>query len=235
RCGPDGGLLGPLGATQIAVGDVETRSGALAGRSGVGRGAYIGNYPLDRSSSFSTTTLRGAMPAGWDAELYRNGQLIAYQGSSMDGRYALANLDLLYGRNDPEIVLYGPQGQIRRESTSVPVGIDATEPGKTYYWAGIIEQGRDLIDFRNDFIDPLTGWRWGVGLEHGLDQRTSMGVGAQSVVIDEIRHDYAEARLRRAIGPALVEFAASHDFGRGPARSAETPGQIRELDLQAQT
>ena len=235
RFDPDGGLLGPLGATQIAVGDVETRSGALAGRSGVGRGAYIGNYPLDRSSSFSTTTLRGAMPAGWDAELYRNGQLIAYQGSSMDGRYEFADVDLLYGRNDLEIVLYGPQGQIRRESTSVPVGIDATEPGKTYYWAGIIEQGRDLIDFRNDFIDPLTGWRWGVGLEHGLDQRTSMGVGAQSVMIDEIRHDYGEARLRRAIGPALVEFAASHDFGRGTALSAETLGQIGQLNFQAQT
>src|SRR5690606_26115558 len=169
------------------------------------------------------------------AELYRNGQLIAYQGSSMDGRYEFADVELLYGRNDLEVVLYGPQGQIRRESSTVPVGIDATEPGKTYYWAGMIEQGRDLIDFRNDFIDPLTGWRWGVGLEHGLDKRTSMGLGAQSVVIDEIRHDYAEARLRRAIGPALVEFAASHDFGRGTALSAETLGQIGELNFQAQT
>ena len=128
RFDPDGGLLGPLDATQIAVGDVETRSGALAGRSGVGRGVYIGNYPLDRSSSFSTTTLRGAMPAGWDAELYRNGQLIAYQGSSMDGRYEFADVELLYGRNDLEVVLYGPQGQIRRESSTVPVGIDALRP-----------------------------------------------------------------------------------------------------------
>ena len=32
RFDPDGGLLGPLDATQIAVGDVETRSGALAGK-----------------------------------------------------------------------------------------------------------------------------------------------------------------------------------------------------------
>src|SRR5690606_39713439 len=122
RCGPDGGLLGPLGATQIAVGDVETRSGALAGRSGVGRGAYIGNYPLDRSSSFSTTTLRGAMPAGWDAELYRNGQLIAYQGSSMDGRYEFGDVELLDGRHDLAIVPYGPQGQVRRASTTRPGG-----------------------------------------------------------------------------------------------------------------
>jgi hypothetical protein len=235
RVDPEGGLLGPLGATQIAAGDVETRSGGLAGRSGVGRGAYIGNYPLNRSADFSTTTLRGAMPGGWDAELYRNGQLIAYQGASRDGRYEFADIDLLFGQNEFEVVLYGPQGQIRRESSSIPVGLDAIEPGKTFYWAGIIEQGRDLVDFGDDFIDPLTGWRWGAGFEHGLDKRTSVGFGAQSLVINETRHDYAEAMLRRAIGPALVELVASHDFGRGTALRAEALGKIGTVNFQAQT
>lgn len=235
RFDPEGGLLGPLAATQVAIGDVETHSGWLAGRSGVGRGAYIGNYPLNRSSDFSVTTLRGAMPAGWDAELYRNGQLIAYQGESRDGRYEFADVELLFGPNDFEVVLYGPQGQIRRESSSIPVGMDAIEPGQTYYWAGIIEQGEDLLDLGDDFIDPLAGWRWGVGAEHGLDKRTSLGLGVQSLAIDGTRHDYAEAILRRAIGPALVEFAASHDFGRGTALRAQALGQVGEINFQAQT
>ena len=68
RNDPGGTLLGPLRATQVAVGDVETPPGALTGQSAFGRGAFVSNRPLNLPSRFGVTTLRGTLPAGWDAE-----------------------------------------------------------------------------------------------------------------------------------------------------------------------
>jgi hypothetical protein len=45
RMDPDGGMLGPLGATQIVGGDVDMPSGNLAGGAGVGRGLFVSNTP----------------------------------------------------------------------------------------------------------------------------------------------------------------------------------------------
>ena len=154
----------------------ETVRGALTGQTAYGRGAFVSNQPLNRPGRFGVTSLAGSMPVGWDAELYRNGELRAYQADRGDGRYRFDNIELLWGENDFEVVLYGPQGQIKRERSSMPVGIDSIPAGKTLYWAGIVDAGRDLIDLTSNFTDPHTGWRWGVGVERGIDRRTTVGI-----------------------------------------------------------
>lgn len=235
RYDPDGGLAGPLNATKLAVGDVETDTGTLAGRNGYGRGVMISNKPIVRSSSFSRTTIRGDMPTGWDAELYRNGQLIAFQGGSSDGRYDFIDVDLMFGDNDFEVVLYGPQGQIRREASSIPVGMESIKPGKTYYWAAAIEQGKDLLTFNREIIDPYTGWRWGVGVERGIDSRTMAGITAQSMMVRGRRSNFVEARLLRAVGPMLVELAGAHSLGRGTALRGSALGKLGKVNFEFQT
>lgn len=235
RYDPAGISLGPIKLTQIAAGDVETLPGILSGNSAIGRGAIVSNRPIARPSRFATTTLRGAMPAGWDAELYRNGQLRAFQADRGDGRYEFADIELLFGDNDFEVVLYGPQGQIKRERTNSPVGIESIPAGKTWYWAGIVEDGRDLIDFSRNITDPQTGWRWGVGVERGIDKRTSFGLGAQSLMLNGQRHSYVEASLRRALGPMLLEVSGSQQLGAGRAFRAEALGKIGRINFQAET
>jgi len=235
RYQPEGGMLGPLDATQIAAGDVENLSGQLTGQTAVGRGVFVSNQPLGRGSRFSNTTLRGIMPAGWDAELYRNGQLIAFQGDSADGRYEFTDIELYYGRNDLEVVLYGPQGQIRREKADVPVGNNHIEPGKTYYWAGILQKDRDLIGIgSSEQADPSRGtWRWGVGVERGLDQRTSVSLGAQSLYLAGRRREYLEGRLLRTLGSAQVELAAAHERGAGFVLQGSAATRLGEVNLGA--
>ena len=215
RHDPEGSLLGPLRATQIAAGDVQTLSGQLTGQTAVGRGLFVSNQPLGHRARFSETSLRGVLPTGWDAELYRNGQLIAYQSDTGDGRYEFLQIDLYYGRNDLEVVLYGPQGQVRREKISHPVGLDNIEPGKTYYWAGILQDERDFIDLKPDrYLGPHE-WRWGAGIERGLDRKTSVALGLQSFRHEGQRRDFLETTLWRTLGPAMVELAGAHQFGAG--------------------
>src|SRR3546814_19601432 len=70
------------------------------------------NRPVERPDAFDKTDFRGDLPAGWDAELYRNGQLLAFTSPNSDGRYEFIDVPLQYGANRFEIILYGPQRQI---------------------------------------------------------------------------------------------------------------------------
>ena len=113
RSDPDGTLLGPLKATHFGFGDVAGLETRLSGSAASGRGAVVTNRPLVAPSSFDRTRFEGDLPVGWDAELYRNGQLLGFARSDGRQRYAFEDVQLLYGENDFQIVLYGPQGQVR--------------------------------------------------------------------------------------------------------------------------
>ena len=108
RTDPEGQLLGPLKATQVAAGDVSGISTPLVSQSSAGRGAFISNRPIERRDAFDRTDFRGSLPVGWDAELYRNGQLLSFAGDRADGRYEFLDVPLLYGQNRFEVVLYVP-------------------------------------------------------------------------------------------------------------------------------
>jgi hypothetical protein len=234
RKDPAGGMLGPLKATQVAAGDVEVFSGNLAGAGGVGRGAFLSNRPLERSTSFGKTVLRGTLPIGWDAELYRNGQLLAFQSDRADGRYEF-DVDLVYGSNDLEVVLYGPQGQVRRESQSVPIGYAAVAPGRLEYWAGVIQRNRDLISF-HDPPNPLdTGWQYGFGAQYGLDNRTVLGTSGHSLFLQGKRRDFAEFDVQRALGPMLLDLTAAQEFGAGRAYKATALGRVGKINVSAES
>ena len=236
RTDPDAGLLGPLKATHVAVGDVPGLSTALVAQSSVGRGFVITNRPVDRPQNFDRTDFRGELPRGWDAELYRNGQLLAFANDRADGRYEFLDVPLQYGQNRFEVVLYGPQGQIRREVKSVPVGLDSIPPRKTWYWAGINEEGRDLVNLANAPVYGRRGWRGSFGFERGLNAKTSFALTAHSLLIDSVgRRNFGEVALRRAIGPALAEFSAAGDATGGHALRAQALAEVGSTHVGVET
>lgn len=219
RTDPEGRLLGPLKATHYAVGDVSLLSTGLVAQSVPGRGAVLTNRPVERPDSFDKTSFRGDLPAGWDAELYRNGQLLAFTAPDADGRYEFLDVPLQYGSNRFEIVMYGPQGQIRREIRQLQVGIDSIPPQQTWYWAGVAQEDTDLIEFGRRGGAFRRGWRGTAGIERGLNTRTSIAAYLHSLMIENIRRNYGEVALRRSIGPSLLEVAGSYaDDGGAAAR-----------------
>ena len=38
----------------------------------------VTNRPLDQPSAFDRTSFKGDLPSGWDAEIYRNGELLGF-------------------------------------------------------------------------------------------------------------------------------------------------------------
>lgn len=235
RSDPSGQMLGPLAATHVAAGDVSSFASPLATQTVTGRGAILTNRPLGLPESFDRTTFRGDLPAGWEAELYRNGQLLGFASPDGNGRYEFVDVRLMYGMNRFEIVLYGPQGQVRREIHSIPVGVDAIPPQQTYYWAGIIQEERDLLRLANDNRPYRRGWRGTIGVERGINRRTSVGAWATTLMIEDQRYTMVDASIRRSIASTLLELSGSYQSGGGRAGRIFWLGQWGDSFFQAES
>ena len=235
RSDPDGGLLGPLKATHFGFGDVAGLDSRLTGSSVTGRGAVVTNRPLFNPTAFDRTRFEGDLPPGWEAELYRNGELLAFAKATPGNRYAFEDVALLYGENQISIVLYGPQGQIRTREEMINVGQDNVPAGQTWYWAGVNQPGRDLVSFDNEERDVTQPKVEGaISVEHGLDERTSVGVLARMMLVGDERLTFVEGSVRRSVGSALVEVAAARDSKGGTAARAQMLGKFGQVNVSAE-
>ena len=235
RSDPDGGLLGPLDATHFEFGDVAGHNSRLLGAGANGRGVAVTNQPLFTPASFDRTRFEGDLPVGWEAELYRNGQLLGFAETNGNQRYQFDDVQLLYGENRVDIVLYGPQGQVKTRSETVNVGQDNVPPGETWYWAGVNQPGRDLVNFFKPPDDPnIPRAQATLSVAHGIDQKTSVGVTVQALQLEDERLTYVEGTVRRSIGAALVEVAVARDDQGGMAARAQLLTKIGAVNLSAE-
>ncbi len=227
RSDPDGHLLGPLKATHFGVGDVEGFDGSLAGSLAAGRGFVVTNRPLTARTAFDHTRVEGDLPSGWEAELYRNGELLGFARSDGSQRYVFDDVQLLYGENRIHVVLYGPQGQVRTRDEIYNVGQDDVPKGKTWYWLGANQPGRDLVMLEKPPDElGLPKAQAAVSVEHGLDARTSVGVLARAMLIGDERLTFVEGTVRRSIGGALFAVTAARESNGGTAAHAQMLGKV---------
>ncbi|MBA2467091.1 MAG: hypothetical protein H0V46_05735 [Sphingomonas sp.] len=235
RSDPDGGLLGPLKATHVGFGDVAGFESGLTGSSISGRGAVVTNRPLVAQSTFGRTRFEGDLPSGWEAEIYRNSELLAFAKANAGQRYVFDDVQLLYGENRISIILYGPQGQVRTRDEIVNVGQDNVPAGKTWYWAGANQPGREVASLEHPPDDP---WRVrsqaAVSVEHGLDERTSVGALARLMLVGDERLSVLEGTVRRSIGPAMVEVGVAGESSGGKAARAQMLAKFGAVHVNAE-
>ena len=235
RSDPEAKLLGPLKATHFGFGDVEGFESRLTGSAASGRGAVVTNRPLSTQAAFDRTRFEGDLPSGWEAEIYRNGELLGFAKADASQRYVFDNIQLLYGENQVNIVLYGPQGQVRSREEMINVGQDNVPAGKTWYWAGFNQPGQDVFTLHK----PPDGTgqpkaQATLSVEHGIDDRTSVGVLARMMLIDDERVTFLEGSVRRSIGSALIEVAAARETSGGTAARAQMIGKFGAINVSAE-
>jgi hypothetical protein len=235
RSDPDGHLLGPARATHFGVGDVEGFDSKLSGSSAFGRGAVITNRPLNAQTAFDRSRFEGDLPPGWEAEIYRNDELLGFAKATADNRYVFDDVQLLYGDNRVRVVLYGPQGQIRTREELINVGQDNVPPGKTWYWAGFNQPGRDIFTLHKPPDGQvLPKAQATVSLEHGIDDRTSVSALARMMLIDDQRVTFVEGTIRRSIGLAMIEVGGARETNGGTAARAQLLGKIGPVNVNAE-
>src|SRR4051812_30522486 len=234
RSDPDGGLLGPLKATHFGFGDVEGFDSKLTGSAANGRGAVITNRPLVAQTAFDRTRFEGDLPSGWEAEIYRNGELLAFAKADSSQRYVFDAVQLLYGDNRITIVSYGPQGQVKTREETIDVGKDNVPAGKTWYWAGFNQPGKDLVTLHKPPDGTtLPKAQAAVSLEHGIDDRTSVGALARMMLIGDQRLTFLEGSVRRSVGSAMLEVSGARDSSGGLAGRAQLLGKFGPVNVNA--
>jgi len=235
RSDPDGHLLGPLKATHFGFGDVESFDSSLTGTVAAGRGAIVTNRPLTARTAFDRTRIEGDLSTGWEAEIYRNGELLGFAKADSSQRYVFDDVQLLYGENKIRVILYGPQGQVREREQIYNVGFDNVPKGKTWYWIGANEPGRDLVTLEkppDDLQQPKA--QATASVEHGLDARTSVGVLARAMLVGDQRLTFVEGTVRRSVGGALIEVSAARESNGGSAAHTQILGKIGSVYVNAE-
>ncbi len=116
-------------------------------------GLRIQNTDSSQRLNRLSTSINGDVQVGWDVELYRNDVLLDQIFDIESNRYEFNDVDLLFGRNEFEIVLYGPQGQIIRE-TKTEIVDDATLSTDAWsYQASIVRLNDSLFNSLDDNAD----------------------------------------------------------------------------------
>lgn len=229
RHDPDGRLLGPLHATEVAAGDVFLGGSELTTTPARGTGAIVSNFPLQPSFQFDEQTLEGELRPGWEVELYLNGALIGWQAESHGGRYQFKNVPVLYGVNTVRLVFYGPLGERRETLRTYNIGETLTPRGKVNYRIGSAApealSSRALAEVAYGLTDRLTITGSASTLAHaGVILRREDGEGSSpspagrsfaAAQDDTVSHRYASAGVRGAWERFFFYGDAARDVSLG--------------------
>ncbi len=214
RRDPDGGLLGPLDATEFQLGDVTTAAMPLGLRGVSGRGAYLTNTPLERASVFDTIDLRGELPEGYEVELYRNNVLVGSTRSPVNGQYQFLKTTVDYGLNVFRLVFFGPQGQRREEVRRISVGDGRLNAGEFIYSLGAAQKDVNLLDVYGPNFSPTLdfgAWRGNALLEYGLTKQITASLGGAWYESRFGKRWLATAGLRTGIGGTALRLDLGYE------------------------
>ena len=163
-------LLGALEARRFEIGDVSPTRLPITGDAPPETGLRITNTDPIINQTQPSTQISGYIFPGWDVELYRDNALLDVQETDQNGYYSFDDVRLFSNENAFRVVAYGPQGEIREESVSVPYDNTRAARKENIYDISVTAQDRQFYEkfdsqsedkntphFVGFFETPLTG------------------------------------------------------------------------------
>ncbi len=175
----DADMLGIFGASSVKVGDIRPVRQALGTTSQETRGIFISNAPLDNKLETEVVTFDGDVPLGWDAQIFRQGILLAQQTDIQTGRYEFVDVPLVFGENIFEIVLYGPQGQIIRRQERRLLDRRLYSLKKTQYQLSINDADNSFLGLDKIRNQKALGYNVSGQVSTGLNDSSVLQLGYQ--------------------------------------------------------
>ncbi len=187
----------------------------------------------------------GNAPPGWDAELYQDGRLIAFQTITEDGRYLFENISIRFGYNAFSVRLYAPTGEFRvvpYEFFSLDRGLDTGvfSPEISY-----VQSGRDLLlsNEQSNLTSTIARLNYGVNetlasrLSHIKIQRNNQdfqgtGVGFSKIIGDN-KFDYDWLKFDTGINQqaAFLSRILAGDLSIDWSRRSAIGTPLKQLQL----
>jgi len=211
---PDGKMAGPLGLTQVSLGDTFTPQLPMGARSAGGRGFEIRSEPLSQVDVFNKIDLHGELPPGYQVELYIGEVLRAAQVAPVNGRYDFTGVSLSYGLNVIRLVFYGPHGERREEVRKVNVGGGQLSKGERTFNLGVVQNGLPLFDVVPQVSSglPTGDTRVTANIAYGLTSTTTLSAGyARYAPATGVTRDLGVAGVATSIGGVATKLNVGVD------------------------
>lgn len=208
-------------------------------------GAVITNAPYIRSSEFDIEPIIGTVPPGWEAELYEGSRLLGYADANTLGAFQVP-LQLRYGENPFNLVLYGPSGEMVQQKHTIRVPTSRLPGGDFEYAlaAGRCQydpcDGVLSADFRYGLSSRVTvqggsdghlrpqGALWQPYAVISAAATPALGFTGEAVVNGHLRAaaDYAPSEDLHATATATRFAPAGAAFSGAGAETSEMDGSV---------
>jgi hypothetical protein len=232
---PDQTLLGPLHASEFAMGDVLAHESGLVAHSHDARGITFSNQPLDQVVEGNRITLRGDLAPGWEVELYRNEVLLAFSQARDDGLYEFTDIPLVRGTNFLKMVFYGPNGQRREEIKRVMSDAGLLKIGEHRYQFSAVQDSTPLMPFGEDrrtHPESEGKARVSASYEQGIEENLSLkGEVTHIPLEDGTEHNYVSAFLSHAYNGVLSIWGISQQAEGGTALQSAFRTSVSDISL----
>ncbi|WDD99260.1 hypothetical protein [Thalassomonas actiniarum] len=196
----DGGLLGPLNLSSYEFGDINPIRSGIDYNANISRGFALSSRALGQVND-NKININGDIQPGWDVELYRNGILIDKQLSLQDGRYEFNDVDLIFGQNTFEMILYGPQGQVEKSIREVLVSQNSVKRDDSSFAMSLTQTGKSLFGITQGSAGDNEGWLFAGSYEQGVTDWFSVSLGQSTLFSRE-----GSNKLNYNIGANLTLF-----------------------------
>lgn len=200
-----------LAPRQIQFGDISGLNQPLMPPVQTARGGRITNRAPFRADIFDITEIRGPLPQNWEAELYRDGQLIDYVIEPNElGEYNFTDIEIRPGYNRFTVKLFGPYGETDTRHVKFFAGAEMNPENTVEYDFALYESGV-TIDGNQTSDRSLVG---AASLSAGLRQNLSARLDIRATP-NEV--PWTVASLAGAAGETngVVRILASSPYGPG--------------------
>jgi len=205
---------------QLRFGDVSGLAQPIISRGETGRGVMVTNRPAYVADVFDMTDIRGALPAGWEAELHRDGQLLAFvKEPDSQGEYVFENVEIRPGYNRYSVKLFGPFGEVETREVKFFSGREMRPENEVQYELAIVQEGVSLDGEDTGETRGVAAASVSYGISRNLSARLDArlaedGAHAGAVSLTGAHADtHGVVRLGRPEeGGTVVEAGAVHLF-----------------------
>lgn len=166
--------LGPLKARSFAIGDVASTRLPMLSETRTGQGVTVSNRPTISADIFDTKDIRGALPQGWEAELYEGEQLLGFvTEADINGDYVFTDVALHPGYNRFTVKLFGPYGEREERQVKIMVGAELCPENEVQYSFGLVR-----ADEGEGLLAPESQMAAYTSLRYGLPKNTTAQIDA---------------------------------------------------------